>query len=121
MRGSFKQIKKKECGALLCRTQPYFSLRLFGCLHYRALTFLFSLTHFILTLYRSCLCMYIRSFHPNFLFLLFLTCSLLCLALLQLDHLFFFVVVVVIFSSSSSPCPFAIFTLTVSVYYSSKW
>lgn len=45
MRGSFKQIlinkktNQKRSVEPFCRTQPYF-LRLFGCLHYRALAFL---------------------------------------------------------------------------------
>lgn len=62
MRGSFKQ-NGVWSGALLCRTQPYFSLRLFGCLHYRALTFLFfslSLTH---------------TFHPHSSSLMFYVCT----------------------------------------------
>lgn len=71
-----------------------------------------SLTHFILTLYRSCLCMYIWSFPLPFLFLffLFLTCSLLCLALLHSDHLFF----VVIFPLLSSSMSFH--SLSLSLY-----
>lgn len=116
MRGSFKQIQKKKKGVwspslshsalLLLKTIWLFALQSANLFFF--FFFFFSLTHFILTLCRSCLCMYIWSFTPSFFF--FKTCSLLCLALLQLDH--FFLLSFPSSSSSSSsppPCPFTIF------------
>lgn len=111
MRGSFKQIKKKkkECGALLCRTQPYFSLRLFGCLHYRALIFLF-LTHisFSLFLLHVCVCTFEPTPDPYI--------QLVMLSFATVRSPFFWLS----YSPFSSYLLLLSFTLTVSVYYSSN-
>lgn len=92
MRGSFKQIKKKGVWSPSLSHSALLLLKTIWLFALQSANLSFSLTLFILTLYRSCLCMYIWSFltfPPSFLFL-FLTRSLLCLALLHSDHLFFF-------------------------------